>query len=93
MLDLDSVGTNMVIMHKLYEEQHVLILWGKVFKWITKKECSPQFASHNLHDFTDMLTIEFLVELPPEREVDLNFELTSRAKPPNKALVEKRWSS
>lgn len=76
----------MVTMDKLYKEQYVLILWRRVFKWITKDGSPPQFVSHNLHDFNDMLTSELLVELSPKREADLKVELTPQAKHPNKVL-------
>lgn len=60
MSNLDIIRTDMVIMDNLYEEQSILILWGKVFKWITKKECPPQFASHNLHFFMRCLQMNCL---------------------------------
>ena len=79
----------MVEKKDLFKIQFVLVLQSNDSKVNTIGETPLPITSHFvakvLHGFSDVLTDELSLELPPKREVDHKIELVLGVKPQNKA--------
>ena len=86
---LQGLGINMVEEKELFKVQFVLVLQSSDSKVNTIRETPLPITSHFvakvLHGFSNVLTDELSLELPPKREVDHKIELVLGAKPQNKA--------